>query len=370
MPPLRVIRRNYTRPHHQTSFGGLNRIQKYYGITKREATRVLDGIPSYSLHREIKKPRYRNPYFIYYKRQQVQADLVEVGQLARANGGYKYLLVAIDLFTKYAVCIPMKNKTAIATRRALIEMIRQFGDEKPEMILTDSGKEFKNALVRNYLQNLRIKHVIPSNDFKAAIVERVNKTIQRKIYHYMTAHGTDEFMPALDQIMRGYNNAIHSTINISPKQAENPRNHLWVRDLLNRHYMKILSKRKKPSYNKFKVGDTVRIAVRKDKFHRSYHEQNKEELYEIIGVDNKMPIEMYDLRSHEDLEDIEGSFYASELTKIEEKDFIIEKVLKRRTYRGVRQVFVKWRYYNQIHNSWISERRMHLAFPQLEDRAA
>jgi len=370
MPPIRVIRRNYTRPHHQTSFGGVNRLQKYYGITKKKATQVLDGIPSYSLHREIKRPRYRNPYFIYYKRQQVQADLVEVSQLARANGGNKYLLIAIDLFTKFAVCVPMKTKTAIATRRALIEMIRQFGDEKPEMLLTDSGREFKNALVKNYLQDLGIKHVIPSNEFKAAIVERVNKTIQRKIYHYMTAHGTNEYLPALDQIMRGYNNSVHRTIDMAPKQAEKPENHLWVRDLLNRHYMKILAKRKKPSYNKFKVGDTVRIAITKDKFHRSYQEQNKEELFEIIGVDNKMPIEMYDLRSYEDLEDLEGSFYASELTKIEEKDFIIERVLKRRTYRGVRQIFVKWRYYNRIHNSWIPERRMHDAFPRLEEHQA
>ena len=266
------------------------------------------------------------------------------------------------MFTKFAVCIPMQNKTSVETRKALIKMLNEFQDEKPEILLTDAGKEFKNGIVKTYLQQQGIKHVIPGNDFKAAVVERVNKIIQRKIYHYLTAHGTDEYAAVLQQIVNGYNNTTHETIQKTPTEAEQPENHLWVRDLLNRHYTDVILKKKKHSQNKFKVGDTVRIAIRKGKFHRSYNEQSQEELFQVIGVDNRMPITMYDIRSWETLEPIIGSFYASELTKVTHREYIIEKIIRRRTYRGERQVLVKWKYYHKSENQWIPEQNVQDAF--------
>ena len=54
-----------------------------------------------------------------------------------------------------------------------------------------------------------------------------------------------------------------------------------------------------------------------------------------------MPVPMYYLKSLEKLDEIEGGFYANELSLIDEDLFKIEKVLKRRRYKGVNQVFVK-----------------------------
>ena len=86
---------------------------------------------------------------------------------------------------------------------------------------------------------------------------------------------------------------------------------------------------------------------------RSYKDQSNEELFEVIEIRSNLPILMYRLKSLEKLDEIRGAFHESELTKIDLELFDVERVLKRRRKRGVEQVLVKWRGYNNIFNSWI-----------------
>lgn len=278
-------------------------------------------------------------------------DLIDVANLSRTNNGTKFLLTAIDMFSKFLVCIPMKNKTGASTKVAVENVLAQLGD-KPKKIMTDSGMEFLNAQVQTLLDDEGVGHFTPGSDMKCVGVERVNKTLQRKIYQHMTEHGTDQYLGVLQDLVTLYNNSTHSSIGLTPLQAEDPANHLRVRDKLNEHYSDIVAKRKKP---KFKVGDTVRVAKLKSKFHRSYKEQQNEELFEITRVNIKMPIPLFYLKSLEELDDIKGGFYANELTLVNFDVFDIDRVLKKRTLRGVRQALVKWKGYHSNFNSWIPE---------------
>ena len=95
---------SFKNPRHETSFGGINKISDFHKISQTKARKVLSGIRSYTLHREGKKPRQRNPFFVYRLRQQIQIDLIEIGDLARANNGVNYLLSAIDVFFQIPCC--------------------------------------------------------------------------------------------------------------------------------------------------------------------------------------------------------------------------------------------------------------------------
>ena len=213
--------------------------------------------------------------------------------------------------------------------------------------MSDSGREFLNAQVREYFEEENIDHFTSPSDMKCVIVERVNKTIQRRIYQYLTEYATERYIDALPDIVFGYNNSVHRSIGLKPREAEKERNHLWVRDALNRHYFSI--KTKKPQ---FKVGDIVRLKM-VGKFHRSYTEQQTRELWEVVEVDREMPIPRYYVKSLENLERLKGAFYSNELTLVDMDLFPIERVLRRRRYRGVDQVFVKWEGFNEVYNSWI-----------------
>lgn len=337
---------NYKNPRHPTSFGGINKLSRHYKIPEKRARTILSGIRSYTLHREGKKPRERNPFFVYRLRQQIQIDLIEVHKVARSNNGVKYLLTAIDVFSKFLVVIPMKRKTAEESLKAIKLMVAAFRP-KPIEIMSDAGREFVNAQVKRYFQGENIEHFTPASDMKCPIVERVNRTIQNRIYQFLTENTTDRYIDALPNLVFGYNNTEHTSTGLKPIDAEKERNHLFVRDALNRHYFSI--KGKKPQ---FKVGDYVRLKM-VGKFHRSYNEQQTRELWEIVEVDVEMPVPRYYVKSLETLERLQGAFYSNELTLVSMDKFPIERVLRRRRYRGVNQVFVKWEGFNDEYNSWI-----------------
>ena len=73
----------------------------------------MHGLDSYTLHKQAKSARPRNPTYAYYKRYQFQIDLIELSDsVSSANDNYRYLLTAIDIFTRFAFVEPLKKKKA------------------------------------------------------------------------------------------------------------------------------------------------------------------------------------------------------------------------------------------------------------------
>jgi hypothetical protein len=338
---------------HDTAYAGINRVAKFHNIKQHQAKSALSEINSYTLHREYKRPKKRNPYFIYYKRQMIQLDLIDFLALARFNSFTKYLIVAIDCFTRKIWVQPLKSRSAQHVLASLQVMIGEMGD-KPESIFADRGSEIKNELVRNYLEQNNIKLWHPFSEVKAGICERVNKTLQQLIYRYMTENETRTYITSLPMIVETYNSRPHSSIGkISPNNAELPENFTTVVSALRRHYASFIPAKKVYT---FKVGDKVRIKTNYGRvFSRSYEEQFSREIFEIIRVNTRLPIPMFMLRSTDTGEDILGGVYAAELTKTTSDVFKIEKVLKRRVRDGKPEIFVKWINFGSQHNSWIPE---------------
>src|SRR6476660_4708791 len=75
---------------------------------------------------------------------QWQLDLVEMQQYAKENNGYRYMLTVIDILSKRAWAVPLKNKTGIEVADALKSI---FKERKPQKIQVDQGKEFYNKTV-------------------------------------------------------------------------------------------------------------------------------------------------------------------------------------------------------------------------------
>jgi hypothetical protein len=347
------IKRQYVQLPHPTAFGGINRLTKFHNIKQHQAENALSGVNSYTLHREYKKPRKRNPYYIYYRRQQIQLDLIDMHQLARFNANRNYIFVAIDCFSRKVWMEPLKSKSAKETLDVLRGVIRDMVD-KPKSIFCDRGTEFKNALVRQYLERENITLMHPSSEVKAGIVERVNRTLQNMIYRYMTENETRTYLPVLQLVADTYNNRPHSSIdNISPNDADKPENSEQVASALRDHYFSLVPKKK---VLKFKIGDTVRLKTHHgDRFARGYEEQFSREIYKVVDINTRMAIPMYMLQSTDTGENIEGGCYSNELQLVTSDVFKIEKVIKRRIRRGVREIYVKWLNFGDQHNCWIRE---------------
>jgi hypothetical protein len=138
-------------------------------------------------------------------------------------------------------------------------------------------------------------------------------------------------------------------IGVTPYQAETmPELEVQIQKKINAYHQKI-----KPQKPKFEIGDQVRIAKLKGKFSRGYNEQASREIFKIHSIKTNFKIPLYILSNYRGDEIIKGSFYDFELVKVEGDLFRIEKVIKRRKYRGKNQLFVKWKGFDDSYNSWI-----------------
>ncbi|GBM67921.1 hypothetical protein AVEN_49536-1 [Araneus ventricosus] len=102
----------YQDPSHPASFGGVDALHRALGrnVSTKEIKNFLEGVDAYTLHKPIRKKFPTNKVIGYSIDQQWQADLVDLSSLSKYNKGYRYLLCCIDVLSKYAWIVPLKQK--------------------------------------------------------------------------------------------------------------------------------------------------------------------------------------------------------------------------------------------------------------------
>lgn len=305
------------------------------------ATNVKQDIVS-ELHRPARKHFQRRRVILKGLNDLFQADLIEVIPYARFNKGYKYILVVIDAFSKFVWAVPIKNKSAKSVTMAFKGILSKL-PEKPKNLQTDEGTEFYNALFRNLMKLYDINHYSTYSTKKASIVERSIRTLKSTIWKHFSLQGKYVWVNELQNIINKYNTTKHRTIQMKPADV-NKSNELLV---LKRAYThpKVIDPRKA----KFKVGDYVRISKFRHAFDKSYTPNWTTEIFQIVKVKQTFP-RTYILQDSKN-EEIKGSFYKHELSKVKHSDiYLVERIIKRRGDK----VFVKWLGMDNKHNSWIS----------------
>jgi L-rhamnose mutarotase len=265
-----------------------------------------------------------------------QSDLIEMGSLSKFNKGYRYILVVINCFTKYAYCIPLKNKTAQSVYNALEPIICK--NRHMRFFQTDGGKEYFNKHVKDLLDKYNIKHYSVFTDKKASIAERFNRTIKSKIYRSLTERGSKNWVNNLQNIVDDYNNTVHSSIGMRPKDVTKKHRKRVLESLNSAFNRRFKLKVLKPKY---KLGDIVRISKKKQIFDKKYLMNWSSEYFRIVSIHPTRPI-TYSL---EDLsgEIIQGRFYQEEIKKThlnesERNVYLIEKILR----QDKDKLLVKW----------------------------
>ena len=266
--------------------------------------------------------------------------------------------------------MPLKNKSAESVAAALKAWLAELnqaeeGGKRPKRkryLFTDRGLEFTNRRVRELLQ----EHGVQS-DFsqrgsnKAAIAERANKTIQLRIYKYLTQKGTTRYLEQLPQLVEGYNSARHRTLEgFTPHQADEARNEVEVREVHGARFAKIERKgRRVGRRSRLGVGDLVLVKVegksRVGQHTRAYTPNFKsDELFVVVKVNKRMPVPMYKVSSLKTGLEARGSYYPSELTKVVRRKFKVAKFLRnRRSADGGLERLARFEGLHPAFDTWI-----------------
>lgn len=218
----------------------------------------------------------------------------------------------------------------------------------------DRGKEFYNSHFDEWLKENDVIRYSTFGEHKSAVVERFNRTLKTEMWKRFTAQNTRNWIGMLDDLMKRYNNRVHSSIGMTPVEASN--NEVRVlspkRLVLQRKSAKTLQMSPVTKVTvKFKVGDTVRISRTKQLFERGFHPNWSEEIFTVAEVKNTIPV-TYKLKDSLG-EILEGSFYNEEMQKTRQKVYRIEKVIRKKKIDGIEHALVKWASYSSKFNQWI-----------------
>ena len=194
--------------------------------------------------------------------------------LSKFNKGIKYLLCVIDLFSKYAFVVPLKDKKGISIVNAFQSFLNK-SKRKPNEIWVDKGSEFYKASFKKWLQD-NIVMYSTNNEGKSVVAERFIRTLKSKIYKYMTSISKNVYIDELNAIVNKYNNTYHTTIKMKPIDV---KDNTYINTNKEINY-------KDP---KFKVGDYVRISKYKNIFAKGYMPNWSEELFVVNKIKNTLP---------------------------------------------------------------------------------
>ena len=251
------------------------------------------------LHEPVIKKLNKRKVYSQFKDNIWGVDLADMQSLSRKNKGIKYLLCAIDLYSKYAFVIPLKYEKGISTVNAFDKIIKQ-SNRKPNKIWVNQEGEFYDNVFKKWLSDNDIIMYSTYNEGKSVVAESFIRTLKNKLYKHMTATGKNVYYDVLDDVVNKYNNTKHSTIKMKPIDVGDNNKRVYVDE----HNEKD---------SRFKVGDRVRISKFKNIFAKGYTPNWSKEIFIVDKINDAVPY-TYNLKDLND-EEIIGSFYDRELQK-------------------------------------------------------
>ena len=322
--------------------------QNGFSVSINNVRNWLKHHDAYTLFKPVKYRFKRNRIVTTGLDYMWDADLADVGNLKEHNDGYSYLLIVIDVFSRYLWVQPVKTKNQKDMKEAF-KVIFSNTTRKPARLRTDKGKEFISKHVQEYLKSLKIKSFTTKNETKANYAERVIRTLKTLLYRYFHHKQTYYYLDVLQDLVNNYNSRPHSSLNsLSPKQI-NKQNEAIVWKKMYINTAKRITKRPFT----IKIGDKVRISHLKYTFQRDYQQKWTEEFFIVYQRLRRGSKNLYKIKDTLD-EEIDGYFYENELQKIFKEDdpiLRIEKVIRRRK----NQVLVKWMGWPSKFNSWVAQ---------------
>ena len=349
-----VLREIYYDPKHPASYGSVSSLYKAAkliipSLTYKIVNTWLLKQDVYSLHGRLRRQFKRRKTIAKGLNYQMQMDLIDLNNIKGYNNNSRYLLTAIDVFSRKAFAIPVRTKQPKSILSALHLLFEHH--PYPRYVQFDQGLEFFNAPVKSFLKNHNVKQFFTSSDMKCSIVERFNRTLKSRMFKYFTANNTLRYIDVLHHFVNAYNDRRHRSIGIAPNRVTS-QNEKSVWDYQYKSYFK---KYKSAKY-KFEIGDTVRIAKLKKQFRKGYLPTFQDEYFRIHSRLATVP-PTYKLvdRSGEVLV---GAFYRDELHLVLPVSGQ-HNVLKRRKRKGIRESLIHYVGQPAGQQTWVPDKTLH-----------
>ena len=211
--------------------------------------------------------------------------------LIRYNKGVKYLLTVVDVLSKYAWVVPMKNKTGAEQKRAFESILKE--GRKPLRLQADKGSEFYNKSFQEYLKQQKINHFNTQSDTKATL----------------------KYLDFLPDLVKGYNASVHNATGVAPKNVTMYNDGKVWKKLYSK---KLFGASRNSRKSTLKAGDKFMLSKVRRTFKKGYLPGWTEEIFIVDRVLNTY-VPSYKIKEYDETP-IKGTFYEEELQKVDMGD--------------------------------------------------
>lgn len=292
--------------------------------------------------------------------QQIGIDLIDMQN--NEYKGYRYILTAIDLYSKKAWAIPLKNKEDTTVAEAFVDIAESIA-EAITTVRSDNGSEFISNEFKKVLNDLGIKQVLglPGKPESNGNIERFNGILKRSIGKVLTVENSKDWVSIIPQLIKNYNDSYQRTIKTTPTEASTVPS-----DKIKENIKKaVLSKRDKQE-PKFELEDRVRLKLDDIGKGRPNFTKTIFMIYKRHKPKNNIASPYYFVSSLDGKKKYTEKLYDNDLvlantveneTKADEK-FEISKLIKPMIKKGVNGYLVRWKYYTEADDTFESRDKL------------
>lgn len=350
-----MIKHCYENVNSPAAFSSLKNVYREAKLRDKSVTfsnveKFADGTTSYSLHKAVRHGKYL-PTTSAGVNQEVQFDLMDTKNLfPKNNNGTNFLLICVDVYSRYLLVEPLKNKSAESTLDGIKKI---FARHCYNVSISDAGKEFVCKAHKEWRTQMGIQHRVPKSLEKSALAERQIRNLRNRISRYLTHYNTKRYIHVLQSLVTGINASPNRNLKFAPAQVQ--RGDVFIKDSLDDFsWLKDNAVKSRLSQ-----GNLVRLSRYRRKFEKEAKQSFSEEIFKISQVVPTHPITYY----IEDLlgRPIEGHVYGWELCRVtkEDSDFKIDKIIRRKTIHGQQMALIRWRGYSKDFDSWVPSDSIH-----------
>lgn len=315
--PQAIIRNVYYSPKTgfqsaQRTLSHIRRLHPGSGVSLKDVSEFIKQQEVAQVYKQIPRPKVFRHIVASGIDAQWQADLIDLPKLAKVNNGYRYILTIVDIYSRYAWCIALKNKSGKQVAQAFKDLASKPPPHgrSPSVLVTDNGKEFLNKHLREVLERDNVYHrTNEAGDHNhMGIIERFNRTIKTILEKYRSATGNKNWVNVIEEIVEGYNNSFHATTKRRPVDVASG--------------LQDPEQREQVTFKPLDIGTSVRTLINRKQFDKGYEARWTKKIHVISGRKGNR----YYVDDSE-----ERSFKESEL-------LVVEGGVAQRAPQGVREV--------------------------------
>lgn len=287
----------------EAAFGSFRNLVTASKLPRKKVQHFLETIAAHTKYKQFRKSFPRLSVIAYDINEIWSVDLAYVDKLSKYNDGIKYLMVTVDVLSRFVRVGKLKSKDSEEASKIFQQLI---ANQKPEKVWVDKGTEFKGAFKR-LCDKENISIYSTESETKSAFAERNIRSLKNIIYKHLEFNWTYRYIDHLSKFVSTINHRQNRILKRSPASITSKD----VPYLTSLAAEQSVRKKRKPS---LKVGHYVRIAKPNIPFRKGYKQNFTDEVFEIEKIATVYP-PTYNLIDA-NKQSVKGKFYEAELVKV------------------------------------------------------